>query len=37
MRLTQAYPRVTRRTTFIHVVCSDKSGNADDTWLFLPR
>lgn len=37
MRLRQAFPRVTRRTTFLHVVCMDRSKNADDTWLFLPR
>lgn len=37
MRLRQAFPRVTRRTTFLHVVCTDRSMNADDTWLFLPR
>jgi hypothetical protein len=37
MRLRKAYPRVTRRTTFIHVICRDQSFNAVDTWLFLPR
>ena len=36
MRLRKGYPKVTRRTTFVHVVCKDQSGNADDTWLFLP-
>ena len=37
MRMRKAFPRVTRRTTFIHVVCKDRSKNPDDTWLFLPR
>jgi hypothetical protein len=36
MRLKKAFPKVTRRTTFIHVICRDRSKNADDTWLFLP-
>ena len=37
MVMHRAFPKVTRRTTFIHVICSDKSANAVDTWLFLPR
>jgi hypothetical protein len=37
MRMRRAFPKITRRTTFIHVVCRDESLNADDTWLFLPR
>jgi hypothetical protein len=36
MRLLKVFPKVTRRTTFIHLVCRDRSNNADDTWLFLP-
>ena len=37
MRMRKAFPKVTRRTTFVHVVCTDRSGNFDDTWLFLSR
>jgi hypothetical protein len=36
MRLKRAFPTVRRRTTFVHVICRDRSKNADDTWLFLP-
>ncbi|MDX6376926.1 MAG: hypothetical protein QOE98_1229, partial [Gaiellaceae bacterium] len=35
MQLRKAFP-VSRRTTFIHVICRDQSSNAVDTWLFLP-
>ena len=37
LRLKKAFPKAARRSTFIHVICRDRSGNADDTWLFLPR
>ena len=36
MRLKRVFPRVRRRTTFVHLICRDRSKNADDTWLFLP-
>ncbi len=35
MRMKKVFPKITRRTTFVHVICTDKSGNFDDTWLFL--
>jgi hypothetical protein len=35
-RMKRAFPTVRRHSTFIHVICRDRSNNADDTWLFLP-
>ena len=35
--MKMVFPKVTRRSTFVHVVCSDRSRNFDDTWLFLSR
>ncbi len=36
MQMKKVFPKVTRRSTFIHIICKDRSSNATDTWLFLP-
>jgi len=37
MVLRHTYAGVHRRTIFVHIICFDKSKNANDRWLFLPR